>query len=305
MFDECRRKWFNRYRYLAFDPVTARKLRSEGLLLPFSALAGKIVDDTLKDAFREFKERREWKIDLLSHSRELLEEHINESIAWVAAAKNDDVPVDRWPRVSQPIDRIYFGEPITSGEWAAVTGRIETCLQNFLDSDLREFFMEYDLRGWLCPKRKSRAGRAPVWFRFNGVPIYASYDFMIRTPDQTLIVDWKTGDPSRGSAKAVRQLHWYALYVIEEFGVPVEQILLLPCWLSVGPMKFRDFTEPVQPAILDEVRGEWKARLEFFDQFVRPFRFKEAESLPFFPLTADLQRCRSCQFRTCDGFRRI
>lgn len=304
MFDECKRKWFNRYRFLAFDPATARNLKAEGLLMPFAALVGTIVDDTLKDAFREYKERQVWEIDLFDRARVILKEHIGESLNWVAAAKNEQIPVARWPKASQPIDRIYFGEPITRDEWRSVKERIETCLRNFLESDLREFFMEYHHRHWLCPQRKPKKQRAPVWFPFNGVPVYASYDFMIKAPQETLIVDWKTGNATTGSDKALLQLHWYALYAMEGLGVPPEQIRLLPVWLSAGPLNFRDYTEPVQLELLDKVRDEWRARCEFFDKHVRPYRMRESESLPFFPMTPDVKRCRLCPFRSCEGFSR-
>jgi hypothetical protein len=296
-FDECPRKWLNQYRSGTFPYPLARSLRAEGRVLPWAALAGRLVDDVLKDAFREYKEEGVWEIDLYRRAEEILEKLLEDSARFARAVGDPTTTPRDWPPTPQPLDRHLFGEPPSDEELGEVLERVNVCLSNFLHSGLREGLMErFPRKYWRCPKRHGT--KPPVWFDADGVAVYAVFDFMIHSPERTLIIDWKAGNPGFGAAKAREQLHWYAAYAMDDLGVPAERLGLLACWLGVGPLPFLEYEEPVDVALVERLRGEWSARAKELESAASAPR---KERIELFPMTERIETCKRCKFRSCEG----
>lgn len=292
-YAECQRKWLLRYRVEQMPPGRVAKLKDEKSLMPANALRGRLVDDVLKDTFRSYADGQGWLADPLLHARDVFAHLIEATQEWAEARRAGR----QGPFVEQPIEQIYYGEPFGAREIAEVQEHVDRCLRNFLESDLPTYFETLPVEHWCAPRRGSR--EITPWWRRRGAPAYAAYDFMVCEPGvYAVIVDWKTGNLQYGEEAAWEQLHGYALYAMEHLQVPPESIDLIPGWLSVGPVRFRDFRQKPDPDVLDRVDQKWEAfRLELEGKLGDnpPFR----EMWDRFPPTQNEQSCRSCTFHSC------
>jgi hypothetical protein len=297
MYEECRRKWFLYYSNDLLDGEKMWDVKKETKLLPFTALAGQVVDDTISETLVRFHQTERWEPDLQVLAAGILRQYINFSIRWTEAIRDRQ----KWPKgdAVQPIDRWFWSEVPGDAEQQELRDRIRFCIDNFTSSKMPDFIRGFPVAHWHCPARTMEM--PPHWFMVGDTPIYAKYDFMISSPGRTVIIDWKTGSEGWGASSAIEQLHWYAVYAHEDLGVPFEEIALIPMWLSSGP----EWTEhTVSLDTVERLRKEWVERHRTLKEKVEEVGASFARLDEVFPLLDNAKTCRRCQFRSCNGYRR-
>ena len=117
-----------------------------------------------------------------------------------------------------------------------------------------------------------------------------------------MVIDWKTGSRERGEDKVERQLNYYAPFVVEEYGVPYEQIELVAAWIG-DCAEFSSF-EPI-PGFVESHSQQWIAWRQ--DLRMRTIDVELDRSLldTHFPVNSDPYRCRYCKYQSCPGFARF
>lgn len=132
--------------------------------------------------------------------------------------------------------------------------------------------------------------------RLQDLKIYAKVDFLLQTPTETIILDWKSGRQDPG--KHLRQLVGYAAWAAHTLAVPAGRIRCIAAYLQPP---YTEVEALPTAAELDALAIEVRAEIEQMQQLCAdPERniplHKEA-----FPLTDNLGFCRFCAFRElCD-----
>ena len=289
MFDECQRRWLYRYACDHFPAPMKWALKKQAKLSAWETTAGKVVDLTVSHALRKYKERGAWPENLPELGLKVLECLERYSRWWVEQVGAGM----RWPHNDYygPIDRHYYGQEITEQERQKCRDKIVACLSAFRDAGPADTAVELGVEHWDGPRAPSEY--APT-FTVRGVDVWASYDFAIRTPEITYIVDWKTGRFTEHShQRALDQLHWYALYADIEWRVPVEQIRVVPVWLSDDASW--------QPAAvcarsLEELAERIRERHDLLISKVRLTPEDHVSEEGWLPAKSSAY-CRRCQFR--------
>jgi hypothetical protein len=168
---------------------------------------------------------------------------------------------------------------------------------NFLDSNLYRTIQETDPAFYELPQK----GSAP-WFMDGHVPVYANFDFAIRTPERTTLFDWKTGKVSpRAEQDVKRQLHTYAAYAMETWRTPPENLRLVAAWLSAG--KDQIFETNLDLHFLKMIQKTWRERHFELYQRREKARGSVEKLFELFPTTGvEEKKCKSCSFRFCEGY---
>jgi hypothetical protein len=178
-----------------------------------------------------------------------------------------------------------YADAVPRTEWQAMSDKAREALRSFLGSAIYARILASDPARWLPIEQLGQ-------FDFEGTGVWAVLDFALRTPEGTVeIYDWKTGavDPSGNRP----QLVCYALYVQAVHGVPPERTTTQLVYLGkspevhavhVGPGDIADVTATMRASI-----AAMRARLK---DPARNVAVRED-----FPLTDDLDKCRTCSFR--------
>lgn len=295
-FRDCERKWFNSYcKDLLPDPPKFEFIK-QYKLMPWSAFAGRVVDDTITEGIRRWIKKGSWPASFSKAAEHYMNRYLDLSERWIAAVRGRK----KWPTELQPLDRYYFDERPSQDELDALLTKAQKCLVRFEESSMPDLIQRIGPAGVVSPTEDSEV--APS-FDLDGIRVYAKYDLILRTPEKLTVIDWKTGRLSDDSTHEVtEQLHWYAAYVIDKWAVAMDEIALVPVWLGASN-EWRE--QRVQPELLDEIREKWR-------KFVAEMRRRHMEAGPSvaklaeaYPLTANLRLCERCPFRACEGYKRV
>jgi len=301
-FDTCERRWAYRYLWYDFDYFEfpedlKRQCQFHSKLMGNEAFAGQVVHDVIDEIFRSKKEGGLIFEDPIERAKEIALEYVSESRTFVAAYQSGS-PAPKLRR--QALQRLFFNEGFDGAAKAEFRKTVETALVNFLDSELKREIDSIDPAFWELPDR----GGAP-WFVDHGIPVYANYDFAIRQPEQTILYDWKTGKLSGPAERDVReQLHTYAAYAMDTWGVPASQIKLRAVWLTVG--KDQVYESKVDEGLLVQMRREWRQRYDELARRREAARGSMERLFEVFPTTGiKKKKCRYCPFRFCEGYAEV
>ncbi len=296
MLKACPRRWFlyNFGRDLPGDQ--GRDYLIERKLSYWQAFSGQLADDGVTEAIRHFKKFGVWRQDMDAFLHERALEYIKESREYTKAAREGG-ELPRGKR--QILDRYFFDEvPPDKAEHLKVLELAREAVRNFYGTDLPGRIESVPRESLMCDHKD---GDFP-WAEHNGVPVYAMYDFAIKLPDHVTIFDWKTGKitPEKESA-AIEQLHWYAQYAVEVWGMNADQVSIAPVFLSVNA----GYEEvPVNAEKLGEIKQRWKHKHAEIKSFMQAS--KDLEQLQdSFPMTDSLRECNGCVFRSCPGYLRV
>ena len=294
MLQKCPRQWFLHNYGRDLPGSEGRAILAERRLSYWSAFAGQLADDGITFLIRSYKRTGKWPEDVDQWLHKQALEYVRESKAFAQAFEtNRDLPYVN----HQVLMPYFFNEERSPAEHKEVLKKARESVARFLESDLPSRIQSENPDSLMCDHKE---GGFP-WAAHDGVPVYAVYDFAIRRPDSAIIFDWKTGKLTpETEKKALEQLHWYALYAIEEWGLVPEQILLAPVFLSAGTTYFESAPDPV---LLASIKEMWSST---YDDIVEKRRisiglraFQEQ-----FPQTTDNRECLNCQFRSCSGYAR-
>ncbi len=316
-FSECMRSWFFQYyNSMITDEDLKESIFRQSKLMPAEALAGKVVDDAITFALFHLKHKGMLPERLEDIAMRILTEYGKFTLRWKRAILGGQRIFDN---NLQPVDRLFFDDPYSAEEKSALKDKIRLCIANFVNSDVLEEIRSYPVESWKIPPQKEckplpdalmreidplfetpRDFPAIPWFQMQDIPIYASYDFMVVTPDFAMIIDWKTGDKNRGWTFAVEQLHYYVAYVLEEYHVPSENISLQAVWLSQNAEKQIIFLNSEQ---LSQMKLRWEQDYKRFKQLLSDLRYG-GDWRKQFPITETFYVCVRCPFRACEGYGR-
>jgi hypothetical protein len=317
IFQECPRKWFNQYCWSYLPEPEKWQIYTQRNLLPSEALVGSVVDDAITYALVYYIKSGVLPDDLTDIALGILSEYGKFSKRWSACVRSKQ----KWPDefFLRPIQRIYFQEDYTREEVHTLKEHIRFCIKNFLKSDILSVILSHPCDTWQVPPRKliqSLPGQmnsvdeempsaddkiAIPWFWYEDIPIYSSYDFMIVTQEEALILDWKTGNRARSELRTKEQLHYYAAFVLSEFAIEPEQIKMAAVWLSDEDCLAY---YPYSSAAMENLHEKWKRYFKVFHDLTASLE----EGKPWgqlFPLTESAARCKNCPYRACEGYSRV
>lgn len=178
-----------------------------------------------------------------------------------------------------------YADAVPRSEWAAMSDKAREALRGWLESPLSARIRASDPRQWLPIETLDQ-------FDFEGTPVWAVLDFGMRTEgDGAEIYDWKTGavDPQGNRA----QLVCYALYVQARFSVPTDRVTTRLVYLG-RQVEVHDVR--LAPTDLEEVGAQMRASIAAMRGRLADPQANVARREDF-PLTDDLETCRSCSFR--------
>ena len=295
MLQTCPQRWFLYNFGRELPGELGRDISIERKLSFWQAFAGQLADDGITEAIRHFKKERQWRTDLDDWLKETAMEYIRESKSYRdAALEGSQMPT----LTRQVLDRYFFDEVPDSAEHRAVLETARLAVRRFFETDIPQRIEDAQPE-WLMCEHKS--GEFP-WTIIDEVPVYAVYDFAIKSPETITIFDWKTGKVTPLKEQyTLRQLHWYALYAMTAWGVDPENIRLVPVFLGAN---FGYHETIPDPAILQEIRDEWREKhREIKAHMAADSRVEDLRER--FPMTENLNHCVDCVFRTCEGYARI
>ncbi|MBX3119562.1 MAG: PD-(D/E)XK nuclease family protein [Fimbriimonadaceae bacterium] len=299
VFDECERKWALMYEKFKTPRSIRRDVILQAKLMPFNALVGQVVDDTIGYALKYYKKERAWRTDLHEGARKLLQQYFDITEEWIRFAELKIEPTEHarnHPR--QPIDEIFYNGELTEAKYDALLEQVDRCIDNFMGSEVPGIITQYDPKLWVDNK-----GETP-WFMHGDVPVYAKFDLAIPTPEAVLIFDWKTGKVSPVAEEGVRdQLHTYSAYAMSTWSATPESLKLAAVWLSTGTNCI-DWVK-YEPERTETLQNKWIERHTLLKERAGVYE-KDWDSLfGMFDLTQDIRRCKYCQFHICEGYKRV
>jgi len=291
-YERCQRAWLYRYKtdWIPGDIRWAIKVESK--LAPEATTAGSIVDQVITEGLRAIHAGGVWFEDPYSRAIEIGSERVAFTRRWIEAVRNR-MP---WPTGEQPLERFYFNEAWTKEEAAALKDSLRKYLQIFEGDDALEIATMTPKDCWRLP-----VDGFPVVFMWPDpagsgeiLPVYNKYDFALHTPNETIIWDWKAGNPDHGDDNVLDQLHRYADFAHHTWGAEYANIRLIPLWLQNGRSDRYSVSD-------DRLKGLWSSAKALHDLLVKRDLSVDQGADPFklFPPTENSKQCARCQYRSC------
>lgn len=286
IFNQCRRAYFYRYyqSWGGWDRSASPEAKKTYLLKNIVSLdqwAGQIVHQVIGMIFNRFQKYGQWfpLEEIQKMALKLFQSGWRESIG------------KKWKeRVRDHLNLFehYYNIPIPQERIDQIKEKIKICLREFSNSDLSIFFQKSDPSDWLEIPRP-----APN-FLWEGIKIWANFDFGLKTSGQIRIYDFKTGKKEPDSL----QFSCYALYAREKEEFDLSKIFVIPVYLYPTVLD-----QPIQFSLsqITEIQKYIKQTYrEMRDVLDDPDR--NLASIKNFPLTENLWTCRRCVFREiCEG----
>lgn len=298
LYEECPRKWALHYQAYRTPMDIRREVMFQKRLMGYFALVGQVADDAITYSLRKYVEKGEWPKDLGKGIRKLVQQYFDETQRWQylhASGSNEPGEGRR-----QPIDRYYFDGLPGEEEKEEIALKVDEFVDTWFASSIPQMLIDFGVETWEVPIVNITPS-----FQFEKITIWAKYDFAIRTPEETILFDWKTGRVSDYSENEIRdQLHTYAEFAIREWGAEPGKIKLYGVWLAAGAENC--LTEyPFEEFRLGNLEREWQAKHETFVHLLESAGKNFEHLFDVFPLTQQVHRCKGCKFRVCEGFGRV
>ena len=211
-FRECQRKYFYD-RYLSWggwDKKAAKETRAAYVLKNLKnrwAWKGETVHHLIEDVLKSLKNNQPVALET---SLETLTETMRRDYRSSKTKKNWDDP-----KKNLGLFEHEYEKPISDAVWKEFHDSSAECLKNFYGSGLYKELTADDKRSWLVIEDLEE-------FEFEGAKIYVKLDFARQKNDKIEIFDWKTG--KKDSEAASVQIGAYAMYAMQKWNVPVENI---------------------------------------------------------------------------------
>lgn len=297
-FAKCERQWLYSYHRDFLIGEESFTFMAQARLAPEEALVGQIVDAVITNYMYRRKRDGDIAYDWEKAARRVLTKFDRYSSDWVAAVEAKT----KWPKSGmQPIDRYYYGNPLSEEAMATVLSQVDTCLENFQALGILARILEYPPESWLVD-RPLQKDFTPMSFHYEDIPISVKMDFAIKAEDLCWIFDWKTGNPYRKEKDTERQLHWYALYAHHAWQIPIENIRLSPVWLGESTCTYDLAVKTTQVEALAKL---WRKTISHLRKNLEAGREDSSLLLDLFPMTGNLSTCSRCKFHACPGFARL
>ena len=176
----------------------------------------------------------------------------------------------------------YYGPELSRDDLALKMTKVTKSIRNFYSSELFSSLSNISQENIL-------AVDALDFFDFSGVRMFAIPDFALKSSDEYVLYDWKTGKPSE---KDVLQLSCYILYAQNKWAVFADKISVVPVYLAMDDVLF----DPVIPIDQSKVR-------EYIENSISQMRAVLTDqennkiSIDNCPRTKNEWLCKKCRFR--------
>jgi hypothetical protein len=216
-------------------------------------LVGTIVHDMIANALRVFRHAHTEQSNLKAPATTIY----NDALAASAKA------ADRLKRgLSVPIGTRVLLHHLEKGSFEMNESIARESMASYLDafevSSAWDWLRSTDPKQWepvkaATDRKESIQASAKLGFHAAlGLKVYTPYDIAVKSENEFVIIDWKTGTKSASSvAQASRQTASYALRALD-LGIALENVRLAPFWLQPGEPWV---TRSVKPAEIEDVIG--------------------------------------------------
>jgi CRISPR/Cas system-associated exonuclease Cas4 (RecB family) len=172
---------------------------------------------------------------------------------------------------------------IAADQWKETADHAVQCLQTFFSSEIYAAICRLPADGWLEMEELAS-------FVLDGIKVYVQLDFAQRTAGGLQIFDWKTGRSAQANAEL--QLACYALYAVEKWQVPPEQVQTVEFNLTGGVATPRVLDAGALDVMKDYIRDS-ADEMSFLLEDPASNRPQPEESFEF---TEDEAHCHHCNF---------
>ena len=294
VFEECRRRYFLQYYgswngWNADGPERARLAYRLKNMQALPMWVGSIVHRIAERILGDLRNREHR--DLAAYqkqARDIMNREWKQSLDGEWMHK---------PKYNLNLFEHYYGIEITAEERMAAKEKVFACLERLMSGDI---FAEV---GALRPAEWKSIEKLDQ-FTVGRHPVFVKIDCATRTEPvpggaagRLRIYDWKTGKETEDAAA---QLGCYALYALQVWRVPLEEVELVLAYLASGE------THRLVPAAADVLRTQ-DFMMASMDAMIATLDSSAEENVATqakFPLTTRRSNCRRCFFREiCFGTR--
>lgn len=215
-----------------------------------------------------------------------LVEHLRNELnrAFIDSTRNKEAWYER-PKHYKMLHEIYYNGKLEEEDIQKIKDRISVCIHNFLNS---KSFKD------LTAKKEMQVLQSEEFrtMELLGVKVYVVIDFLYKDvkEDKWIIVDWKTG---KETLEDRYQLALYALYLKNQFQVPLEKIEIRNEYLLTGNCQEYRLTE----TDLKHVVERMKLSLLEMGKYVVDEEINEPVDLAYFAKTEHTNRCNRCNYK--------
>lgn len=197
------------------------------------------------------------------------------------------------PKRSTILFEDYYGKGVTGDMETQAIATLQRCVEGLASDGFgrRAFGAPADKLRYIDPKNISEK-RVSV----DNLVLYASPDLVVEGKTDGLhIVDWKTGLPRPHDVNAA-QLAIYGIFVQQKFDMPLERMTAHLVYVSAGEHREQNVVEgePEARRVIATYVADVKSRLTDAAANI-------AGDIERFPMTTNLNMCRSCNFREVCG----
>ena len=173
--------------------------------------------------------------------------------------------------------------PISDEEWQSNAAHVETCLRNFYGSETYRWIQDLPRDQWLEIEDFSS-------FRLDATKVHVKLDFACKDGNDIRIFDWKTG--RRDEEDNSVQLACYALYATEKWEAAPGNVRTAEFSLARNQLQEYSVSEPD----IDRIRNYIQASIRDMKELLLDPATNQI-SKDSSPLTTELWRCRTCNFK--------
>lgn len=283
-----------------------RESHFEKELTSRDSLIGLVVDDSITEILRRAKRGQPWPQKFEKGIRILLDQYVEQTKQWKTdheAGVSEPIRPRR-----MPVSDWFWGDEPTDQELDEIVAEANKLVEAWNQSEIPQWISSHPVENWkLRPPPSDEASfedRFPC-VQVDGLNVYAVYDFGIHSPEYTCIVDWKTGKISaRSEDDATRQVLVYGKYAEVNWGAKPENIELKLVWLAAGAEHCVQ-TIPYDPVEATKVIEEYRGIRDLIMAKMKSAGYENEEgTLREFPITPWADRCKWCNFRSCEGYPR-
>ena len=173
---------------------------------------------------------------------------------------------------------------VSKEEWERVFNHVEECIRNFYGSEIYQNICVLPKENWLGVEEFSH-------FWLDYVKVWAVLDFAFKNGNDVIIYDWKTGKSEKEERGNV-QLACYALYAMEKWKVPVDNIRTAEYNLARNEI----YEFPVDEEIIEGVKEYMRGSVRDMKELLFDENLNSAVESDF-AKTTDENTCLKCNFK--------
>ncbi|NQZ97519.1 MAG: PD-(D/E)XK nuclease family protein [Myxococcales bacterium] len=296
-FAECRRRHYYSYYggWLGWDSraePARREIYQLGKLKRMPMVAGSAVHESLSDYFHA----KPGHVADVKETTDRALSKLRESFRESQSGKGRQSP----SRFTHLAEHYYHEDSVKDRAAVASYGkhyveRIERCVQGFFALRELAWVREASPNDYVFVENSQNAFGS---FMLRGTKVFGTPDFALRDGDGNVhLYDWKTGRPTEDDAF---QLHVYAIFAREEWGVPLERFSGYDVYLDGGGVVRCEITAESLVAAENRIQASADAMREL--HFNADRGMGDAEIFPLIPLDSPAARaCARCNFRELCG----